>query len=75
MYRHLKRDLDRVLDKSGKIIKVKVLADYNQQVKKLEDADRYENLSQDQKREITSKLDKGHIGKLRRGTALSQMGL
>jgi hypothetical protein len=50
----LKRDLDRVLDKSGKIIKVKVLADYNQQVKKLEDADRYENLSVDQKREITS---------------------
>ena len=45
MYRHLKSDLDRVLDKSGKIVKIKVLADYNQKVKELEDADRYENLT------------------------------
>ena len=70
-FKHLKRELDRILDKSGKIVRIQVVADYNQKVKDFEQANRYENISDAEKERLTKEMFKGHVGKLKRGTALS----
>ena len=48
-----------------------MVADYNQKVKDFEQANRYENISDAEKERLTKEMFKGHVGKLKRGTALS----
>ena len=71
-FKNLKDDLDRVLDKSGKIVKLKSIINFNKRLNMNDRAQDDSKLNLDKKRGGIIKKGR-HYSKLQRGNLLSEM--